>query len=127
MRHPGPESTSVLHWHGDTFDLPRGAALLASTEIYAQQAFAMGPNVLGLQFHPEVTAAGLEQWYIGHACEIVGTPGVKVNALRAESERLAPALKRNAVKFLREWLEQTVPVAVAGKTAESTPLPAVGK
>jgi len=106
LRHLGPESTSVLHWHGDTFDLPRGATLLASTEIYPNQAFVLGRNVLGLQFHPEVTAPGLERWYIGHACEIAGTPGIKVNTLRAESARWAPSLTCFGGKFLTEWLKQ---------------------
>lgn len=116
----GPESTPVLHWHGDTFDLPQGAALLASSEVYAHQAFAMGRNVLGVQFHPEVTAAGLERWYIGHACEIAGTPGVRVDALRAASERFAPTLKCFAVRFLNEWLEQMAPAVVVDKAVEST-------
>jgi len=126
LRHLGPESTPVLHWHGDTFDLPRGGALLASTEVYAHQAFAMSRNVLGVQFHPEVTAAGLERWYIGHACEIAGAPGVRVDVLRAMSERLAPALKCFAVRFLNEWLEQMAAGVVVDKAVESTP-PAAGK
>jgi GMP synthase (glutamine-hydrolysing) len=124
LRHLGPDSTPVLHWHGDTFDLPRGASLLASTEVYPHQAFAVGRNVLGLQFHPEVTAAGLERWYIGHACEIAATPGARINSLRAESERLAPLLRRFAVKFLSEWLEQTEPATSTSQSAESTSQPA---
>jgi GMP synthase (glutamine-hydrolysing) len=106
LRHLGPESTSVLHWHGDTFDLPDRAMLLASSELYAHQAFAVGRNVLGLQFHAEVTAAGLERWYIGHGCEIAATPGVEVTALRAGSQRFAPALENCATTFLGEWLDQ---------------------
>jgi GMP synthase (glutamine-hydrolysing) len=106
LRHLGPESTSVLHWHGDTFDLPHRATLLASSELYAHQAFAVGRNVLGLQFHAEVTAAGLERWYIGHACEIAATPGVVVPALRADSQRFAPALENSAARFLAEWVDQ---------------------
>ncbi len=39
--------TSVLHWHGDTFDLPRGATLLASNRNYANQAFAFEQRALG--------------------------------------------------------------------------------
>src|SRR3546814_2881226 len=44
----------VLHWHSDTFDLPSGVELLASTESYAHQAFRRGSNLLALQFHAEM-------------------------------------------------------------------------
>ena len=45
---------AVLHWHGDTFDLPPDVELLASTDRYAHQAFRRGPNLLALQFHAEM-------------------------------------------------------------------------
>jgi len=56
------EQTAVLHWHGDTFDLPAGAAHLATSTKY--QGFRLGRNGLALQFHPEVTAWGLERWFV---------------------------------------------------------------
>ncbi len=54
-----PESFDTFHWHGDTFDLPAGAELLAHTEAYVQ-AFRLGPAAYGVQFHPEVVPAQLE-------------------------------------------------------------------
>lgn len=93
----------VFHWHGDTFELPAGARLLASTESCAHQAFSFGSTLLALQFHPEVTARGLEQWYVGHAGEL-RERGVPLAGLRQEAERYAPALAQESAAFLRDWL-----------------------
>lgn len=105
LRHLAPESTPVLHWHGDTFDLPAGAERLAGTLRYPNQAFAVGRHALALQFHPEVTAAGMERWFIGHACEIGATAGVSVPQLRAETARWAAGLQRQGQAMLRDWLQ----------------------
>jgi GMP synthase (glutamine-hydrolysing) len=55
-----PRQAMMLHWHGDAAALPRGARLLASTEVCANQAFALGSRQFGLQFHCEVDATGVE-------------------------------------------------------------------
>jgi GMP synthase (glutamine-hydrolysing) len=56
------EPETVFHWHGETFDLPKGAELLASSEACAHQAFRLHTNVYGLQFHLEVTPEMIEDW-----------------------------------------------------------------
>lgn len=99
------DNTPVLHWHGDTFDLPTGSTLLASTNLYTNQAFSWGKSCLGLQFHPEVTALNLERWFIGHACEINATPNVNVAKLRQDTALYANRLVSQASKVWLDWLE----------------------
>jgi GMP synthase (glutamine-hydrolysing) len=52
----------VFQWHEDTFDLPDGAELLAAGDDVQVQAFRMGRNAWGVQFHFEVDAQGVEAW-----------------------------------------------------------------
>ncbi len=53
---------TVFQWHGDTFDLPAGAELLASSPLCPHQAFRYGRSTYALQFHLEVTAAIAAEW-----------------------------------------------------------------
>jgi GMP synthase (glutamine-hydrolysing) len=98
-------SGPVLHWHGDTFELPAGAVHLASTPACRNQAFALGPHTLGLQFHPEVTGEAQESWLVGHAHEIAHTPAVSVAELRAAGRQQAGAPRRQGREFFNRWLD----------------------
>jgi GMP synthase (glutamine-hydrolysing) len=95
---------AVFHWHGDTFDLPKGAVRLAKSNQYINQSFIIDDFALGLQFHPEVTVNGLENWYVGHACELHHA-GIAPEKLRAEALRFAPALQEAATEFWYLWLD----------------------
>ncbi len=102
LRHLG--DAPVLHWHGDTFDLPDGAARLASTPLCANQAFARGASALAFQFHPEADGAGFERWLIGHAVEIAQAK-LSPRVLRADTERLAAEAGAGGRRCLRAWLD----------------------
>lgn len=52
----------VFHWHGDTFTLPEGAELMASSAMYPHQAFRFGSRAYGLQFHVEPDAETWAAW-----------------------------------------------------------------
>ncbi|WP_018182470.1 glutamine amidotransferase [Kaistia granuli] len=57
---PWPET--VYQWHGEGFDLPSGAALLAEGQLYQNQAFQYGPAAFAFQFHIELTLAMMHRW-----------------------------------------------------------------
>jgi len=97
----------VLHWHGDTFDLPAGARRLASTEVTENQAFALGEYALGLQFHLEVEAAEIERWLVGHAHEIAALEGADPRGIRGDTGRFGPALASSAVSCFQHWLARS--------------------
>ncbi|MGJ0391004.1 glutamine amidotransferase [Microbacterium sp. CGR1] len=97
------DGVPVLHWHGDEFGIPVGAAHLASTPGFPHQAFS-APNVLGLQFHLEPDSESIERWLIGHAHEL-SQHDVDPNVIRADARRHGAELRRAAAVVLDAWLD----------------------
>ncbi len=60
------DQLKVLQWHEDTFDLPPGATLLASSALVPNQAYRLGRLIYGFQFHIEVDRLMLEEWFKTH-------------------------------------------------------------
>ncbi|MHC4843305.1 MAG: type 1 glutamine amidotransferase [Planctomycetota bacterium] len=56
-----PDSFGAFHWHGDTFDLPTGSKRLAYSKACMNQAFELGQNVIGLQFHLESNVESIDK------------------------------------------------------------------
>lgn len=94
----------VLHWHGDTFALPQGAELLASTPAYRHQAFRRGSNILALQFHAEMGLdPRFQSWIDTWPCAIAAA-GTTAEQLRIDHDALGQGAVEAGRAMVREWL-----------------------
>jgi GMP synthase (glutamine-hydrolysing) len=107
-----PRSIPTLQWHGDTFDLPEGATLLARSPAYPNQAFRFGRSY-GLQFHVEVTPELAAQWgevpAYADSLEAILGPGALdrlVGEVSAHADSTLPLARR----LFGRWLERVVRV-----------------
>ena len=55
-----PEKINIMQWHSETFEIPRGGVRLAQNNVCQNQMYQIGRNVLGFQFHPEMTPHALQ-------------------------------------------------------------------
>jgi len=104
-RHFDKSQTSMMQWHGDTFDLPQGATLLASSAKYQNQIFSWGKNAFGMQCHIEVCTPLLKSWMVQSAGEVADGE-IDLEAIRKGNEAHAETLTRQTEKFLLEFLAQ---------------------
>jgi hypothetical protein len=103
-----PNSIDTLQWHGDTFDLPDGGVLLASSPAYPNQAFRVGPVAYAVQFHVEVTEAMGEEWaavpaYAEYADRVLGPGGS--DGLLAQFRASSPRMQEHARVLFERWCE----------------------
>ena len=99
-----PETLTVLHWHGETFDLPEGAIHIAESEGCNNQAFQIGSNVIALQFHLEMTPQSVDE-IIQNDSDDLGTgkyiqSGDEIRDLTAQHYRAANQIICNALTYL---------------------------
>ncbi len=120
-----PASITPLSWHGDAFELPEGAVLLAHSAATRHQAFQYGQTVLGFQFHPESTPRNLQLFLEDDGYQDL-TPGPYVQTaaqlLAANPAQFEPAnqLLVQAVEFVLQGAGLRAP-AQAASPKGSTP------
>jgi len=110
-----PHRAMVFHWHGETFDLPRGAAWLAHSARYTHQAFRIGRSAYGLQFHVEVTVPMIRSWcraYRGEWGEYAAQHRVRVPPDRAAGHARRLSAMAQGVG---SWFAQAASSARVGK------------
>lgn len=105
FRHFDGSLTHMMHWHGDTFDMPDGAVLLASSDKYQKQAYSYGDHILAMQCHPEITEAKLRLWYASDKGELAEV-GKDIETMKRDAEKYASRLTIQTGKFLNEWLDE---------------------
>ena len=103
-----PPELTTLQWHGDTFSLPEGAVLLASSAAYRNQAFRWGRSAYGVQFHLELTREMAEEWadvpaYAEALARVLG-PGSET-ALVDELDAHADELRSHGRQMFERWLD----------------------
>ena len=96
-----PPELLTLQWHGDTFELPPGAVLLAGSAAYPNQAFRYGERAYGVQFHLEVTPAMAKEWaqvpeYGEYLDRTLGPGAFPVPVRRARAQHRAARRRRTA-------------------------------
>lgn len=106
-RHLDASLTRMMQWHGDTFDLPEGATLLASSELYQYQIYTYGKKAMALQCHLEVTGDILEEW-MASGYNMLEQNGSSVPQLRADTAKHLATLNKQATLFLNEWLDKVM-------------------
>ena len=104
-----PRQAQVMQWHYETFDLPPGAKLLASSAACPHQAFAIGPH-LAMQFHIEADAAKIDRWSreVGlHYADVLKRNPASVQSgadIRASTSRHIAAQQALADRIYGRWL-----------------------
>jgi GMP synthase (glutamine-hydrolysing) len=95
------DAETVFHWHSETFDLPPGAELLARSEACSHQAFRVGANVYGLQFHLEVTPEMIADW----VTQDQNCGDVRELAAPIDPHANAPRLQQLATLVFTRWAD----------------------
>ena len=116
-----PRTFPVFQWHGDTFEIPHSAILIATSSLVPHQAFRYGDNAYGLQFHLEVTQDIIREWMETYEEEFEGPhpPLISKLKLLADTEVKIEPYKKIGMNFLKNFFKKSIhtphPLPTGGK------------
>lgn len=94
-----PAEIDTFQWHHDSFDIPAGGVLLASSPACPHQAFRVGDLAWGTQFHPEVTESIIRDW-----CAWDPETAGRVDELLGDFHRIESRYRTTAQQMLTNFL-----------------------
>ncbi len=109
-----PPTFPTLQWHGDTFELPKGATRLASSPAFPNQAFRYGESAYGIQFHVEVLPEMAREWahvpaYADYADRVLGEGGME--RLLHDFAAAEAAMRATGRDMFARWADLAVAAA----------------
>lgn len=106
----GRERFPIYHWHHESFDVPTGGQLLATSRWCETQAYALGTRHVGMQFHCEITPTIIDDWLAEAACQRDLARHAPLHesvqdeaTMRADTQRHIEASYRTANAIYRRW------------------------
>ena len=90
----------TFQWHHDSFDIPAGGVLLASSAACSHQAFRVGSSAWGVQFHPEVTEPIIRGW-----CAWSVSTSDKADTLEADFSRIADEYRASSCRLVTNFIQ----------------------
>lgn len=100
-----PEKLTAFHWHGDTFDVPENATLLASSAACQNQGFVYRDRVVGLQFHLESTHQSIAALIQNCGQELVDAPFIQSDEQMESGHCNIPAINAAMENLLNNLLQ----------------------
>lgn len=112
---PLAKLSHVYHWHKEGFEVPRDAALLATGEVFPNQAFRYGKSAYGVQFHPEITKDMIGVWTTNAADQMAIPDAQSYEEQVANHDRYAATVEHWLRGFLPHWLMSTAHTTETGR------------
>lgn len=101
----GSKALKVFQWHGDTYDLPPGAVLLAGSALFPNQAFRIDDSIYGLQFHVEIKEADVASWIKAYKEEIDSLKQpLDIDQIHRDTQSYIGDLNNASTRFFKQFV-----------------------